>query len=65
MDVHVKMTDDWMFNLEPAVKNLLKEGIDVLVYSGDKDFIVNWRGGEEWTHALNWPKKSEFVNSDY
>jgi len=35
-------------------------GIDVLVYSGDKDFVVNWRGGEAWSLATKWAHKKEF-----
>lgn len=37
----------------------------ILVYSGDKDFICNWRGGEAWTNAVNWSGKSDFNNAAY
>ena len=39
--------------------------IEVLVYSGDKDWICNWRGGEAWTHATKWAHKKEFNAQEY
>lgn len=41
------------------------EAVEVLVYSGDKDYIVNWRGGEAWTNEVDWAKKDDFKNKDY
>jgi cathepsin A (carboxypeptidase C) len=35
------------------------------VYSGDKDWICNWRGGEKWTNEIDWPKKKEFQKTEY
>ena len=37
----------------------------MLVYSGDKDFICNWRGGEKWTHEANWTHTAEFQKAPY
>jgi cathepsin A (carboxypeptidase C) len=54
-----------MTNLSPKVTDILESGLDVLVYSGDKDFICNWRGGEAWTHEVNWSGKSDFNSADY
>lgn len=56
---------DWMVNLAPKVTDILDGGLDVLVYSGDKDFICNWRGGEAWTHAVNWTGKAGFDALNY
>ena len=33
---------------------LLDDGIPVLIYNGDKDYICNWMGGLAWTDALEW-----------
>ena len=33
---------------------LLDAGIPILIYSGDKDYICNWKGGLAWTNALKW-----------
>lgn len=43
---------DWMTNQAENVAYLINEGVNGLVYSGDKDFICNWRGGEAWTNKL-------------
>jgi cathepsin A (carboxypeptidase C) len=32
----------------------LDNGVPILVYSGDQDFICNWFGGLAWTKALEW-----------
>ena len=37
----------------------------MLVYSGDRDFICNWRGGEAWTNVVEWEGKEQFQNTDY
>jgi len=65
MLVHTIMLGDWVVNLQSSVTNLLANGIKVLVYSGDKDFVCNWRGGEAWTNSLPWAKTEEFKNLDY
>lgn len=39
--------------------------VEVLVYSGDKDWICNWRGGEAWTHDTKWKGKEEFNKQEY
>lgn len=55
MMVHSYLLGDWMLNLMPQVASLLDEtDVEVLVYSGDKDWICNWRGGEAWTLATKW-----------
>lgn len=52
--VHTYMLGDWMTDLMPQVNEAIDAGVDIFVYSGDKDFIVNWRGGEAWTNQLDW-----------
>ena len=47
----------WGYNLAP----LLDAGMPVLIYNGDKDWICNWRGGQEWTNALVWTGQQEFI----
>jgi len=65
MLVHTFMLGDWVVNLQNSVANVLKNNVKVLVYSGDKDWICNWRGGEAWTNSLEWSKKSEFNKAEY
>merc|ERR1719199_146433 len=55
-----------MTNLAPKVSDILNDGsLDVLVYSGDQDFICNWRGGEAWTNGCSWSGKEEFNKLNY
>jgi cathepsin A (carboxypeptidase C) len=65
MVVHTFMLGDWITNLQSSVINLLNNKVKVLVYSGDKDFVCNWKGGEAWTNNLNWSEGAEFKNKDY
>ena len=64
--VHTYLLGDWMTNLMPQVAEILdKTDTDVLVYSGDKDWICNWRGGEAWTAATKWGSKDAFNSTEY
>jgi len=54
MEVHQALMGDWMVSLSEKVHYLLDHGVRVLVYSGDKDYICNWRGGEAWVNGLEW-----------
>ncbi|OZJ02684.1 hypothetical protein BZG36_04056 [Bifiguratus adelaidae] len=49
------------------VKNfpvLLAEGIRVLIYAGDKDWICNWVGNKAWALALEWPGNQSFNDAE-
>ena len=64
--VHTYLLGDWMTNLMPQVASILDNtDIEVLVYSGDKDWICNWRGGEAWTLATKWGSKADFNDAAY
>ena len=63
--VHTFMLGDWITDYSPQVDLALKNGVGFLVYSGDKDFICNWRGGEAWTNKIRWEKQLEFQSADY
>ena len=54
-----------MLDLSTKVTQILNSGLDVLVYSGDKDFICNWRGGEAWTNEVEWEGKDAYLNQTY
>ena len=59
--VHTYLLGDWMTNLVFKVGSILDNtDVEVLVYSGDKDWICNWRGGEAWTNAMHWKSHAEF-----
>ena len=65
MQVHQALLGDWMTDLSPKITDILNAGIDVLVYSGDKDFICNWRGGEAWTNAVDWTGHAAYSKAQY
>ncbi|KAH3899407.1 probable Carboxypeptidase Y [Saccharomycodes ludwigii] len=52
---------DWMKPYHEAVQDLLDQGLPVLIYAGDKDFICNWLGNQAWTDALPWKHHDEFA----
>ena len=54
-----------MLDLSPKVTEILDSGLDVLVYSGDKDFICNWRGGEKWTNEISWAGHESYDSEKY
>ena len=55
-----------MTNLAPKITDILNDKtLDVLVYSGDKDFICNWRGGEAWTLGCDWDGKKDYDRAQY
>jgi len=53
------------FNFEsrlPYYRDWLKEGkLDMLIYSGDADYILNFRCTENWLSALNLSVKKDYV----
>ena len=63
--VYEKLQEDWMHSLGDDVRILLEGGVNVLVYSGDKDYVCNWRGGEKWTNTLNWKHHFQFLKAKY
>ncbi|WCJ41576.1 Serine carboxypeptidase-like [Euphorbia peplus] len=59
-DVYDAMEMDWMRNLEVGIPALLEDGIEVLIYAGEKDLICNWLGNSRWVNALQWSGKKDF-----
>lgn len=64
------MTKDWTENAAPQLKDLLENGVKVLAYHGDLDWICNWIGGKYWTESVPWNghdgyMKAEFENIGY
>ena len=43
-----------------GIPDLLHDGLDVLIYAGDVDYICNWLGNKKWVKALEWDGKEEF-----
>jgi len=51
---------DWMHNFHNLIPDMLHDGLDVLIYAGDEDYICNWLGNKAWATKLQWDKTSEF-----
>jgi cathepsin A (carboxypeptidase C) len=58
--VNLMFQQDWMKNYQTMLPDLLSDGIRVLVYAGDVDFICNWLGNKKWTLALDWEHRADF-----
>jgi len=63
--VHTMLLGDWMTNLDVHIPQLLESGLQVLVYSGELDFVCNWVGGAAWTSELEWKGKQSFNNQKF
>lgn len=64
MGVNLSFSNDWMKNYQTQIPELLEDGIKVLVYAGDLDFICNWLGNKAWSVALDWSGTEEFNNAE-
>eukprot|EP00121_Abeoforma_whisleri_P013955 Awhi_evm1s12875 len=63
-EIQMNFMGDQMRNYAPVVKDILEEGVRVLIYAGDADFICNWMGNEAWTKKLKWSQSSEFSSEE-
>lgn len=54
---------DHMRNLEVVIPPLLEQGIQVLIYAGEDDFICNWLGNWRWVNAMVWSGQPSFNSS--
>ncbi|KAJ4907960.1 Serine carboxypeptidase-like 47 [Raphanus sativus] len=59
-NVHEAMTEDVMINLEVKIPSLVEDGINLLVYAGEYDFICNWLGNSRWVEQMNWSGQKDF-----
>lgn len=51
---------DWWRDMSVNIPQMLKDGIRVMIYAGDQDFICNWLGNQAWTLNMEWEGKDEF-----
>eukprot|EP01039_Chlorochromonas_danica_P007629 gene7629-8431_t len=58
--VNAMFMSDWMRDYQQDLIPLLENGIHVLIYAGDVDFICNWMGNKAWTLELSWTGKKDF-----
>lgn len=60
VDLSFVAAGDWLVQYQQLLPDLLADGIDVLIYAGDVDYICNWLGNKAWTMKLNWPHAADF-----
>eukprot|EP01040_Poterioochromonas_malhamensis_P009740 gene9740-10581_t len=64
--VNVMFAGDWMRNYHTELIEMLEDGVRVLIYAGDVDFICNWIGNKAWTQELSWSGQKNFkAESDH
>lgn len=59
-DVFASMSGDFMKPVIDIVDELLDAGVNVTVYNGQLDLIVDTIGQESWVKALKWPGIQDF-----
>jgi len=64
MMVNMGMRGDWMLHYQQDLPELLADGIRVLIYAGDVDYICNWLGNKKWVLALDFDGKEEFRQAE-
>merc|ERR1712194_447811 len=64
MMVNAFFRGDYMVNFHEKIPPMLADGIKVLVYAGDVDYICNWLGNKAWTLKLDWQGKAAFNAAD-
>ena len=58
--ISFELSGDWMQSFETSLPDMLADGIPILIYTGDQDYICNWLGNQAWARAMDWPHKAEF-----
>lgn len=64
MAVNMMFRGDWMKNYQQQLPEMLSDGIRVLIYAGDQDFICNHLGNKAWTLQMDWPGKEAFNGAE-
>ncbi|KAJ1532677.1 hypothetical protein HK096_006326 [Nowakowskiella sp. JEL0078] len=58
------LAGDWMRPYHQLVPGILAEGIKILIYAGDADYICNHFGNKAWALEIDWEGKEGFNNAE-
>ena len=58
-------TGDWMHNSRPNLEAVINAGVRTLVYDGDADFILNFKGVEAMVDALQTKFSDEYAQQEF
>jgi cathepsin A (carboxypeptidase C) len=56
----MKLLNDFLVDAKNQLSNLADQGLPILIYNGDKDYICNWEGSEYLVDNLPWKNQKEF-----
>lgn len=51
---------DYLINFHQMLPDLLEDGIEVLIYAGEMDYLCNWCGNKAWAKKLEWAGHDAF-----
>jgi cathepsin A (carboxypeptidase C) len=54
---------DFLHSFQALIPPILDEGIKVLIYAGDQDYICNWIGVKAWTDEMDWEGHDMYINA--
>ena len=55
---------DFLHSFQALIPPILDQGIKVLIYAGDQDYICNWLGIKAWTDKMDWEGQEEFNRAE-
>lgn len=59
--VNGMFSNDWMKQFaDPYLADQIDDGLRVLIYAGDVDFICNWLGNQAWALNFDWSGWADF-----
>lgn len=64
VSVAFELAGDWMKGYHQLIPDMLHDGIEVLIYAGEEDYVCNWLGNKAWTKKLDWNNATEFNNAE-
>jgi cathepsin A (carboxypeptidase C) len=51
---------DFLHSFQALIPPILDQGIKILIYAGDQDYICNWLGVHAWTENMDWNGQTQF-----